>query len=193
MGNKVLILGGVRSGKSRLAVELAGKKGKSVLFVATGEAGDAEMAGRIRAHRRSRPAHWRTLESPLHVGRSLSRAIGDADVVIVDCITLLVSNIIHDGAGAAGDVAMRANERKVTGEINSLIKCMNASRADFIVVSNEVGLGIMPDNALARYYGDLLGKANRLLAEASDEVYLMVAGLRLPLKIKAAGKGGTGR
>jgi adenosylcobinamide kinase/adenosylcobinamide-phosphate guanylyltransferase len=179
----VLITGGARSGKSTLAQDLATKSGKSVLFVATAQAGDEEMRRRIEDHRRTRPTGWRTLEVPAQVGMSIIREIGDSQLVLVDCITLMVSNAMVEFLSADGsDVDEGACEKGVCAEIEGLVKCLKEVKADFIIVTNEVGLGLVPDNKLGRVYRDLLGKANQVLAVASDEVYFMVAGL--PVRIK---------
>ena len=179
----VLITGGARSGKSRFAQELAARLGEPVLFVATAVAGDEEMRQRIEQHRRKRPAAWSTLEVTTEVGSRICREIGRAQVVIVDCITLLVSNILDRYCSQVGE-QMDASliEQRVIAEINELVACISRVEASFIVVTNEVGLGLVPVNKVGRLYRDLLGKANQLLAEYADEVYLMVAGLPLPIK-----------
>jgi adenosylcobinamide kinase/adenosylcobinamide-phosphate guanylyltransferase len=175
MKKTILIIGGARSGKSRFAQELARKLGGRVLFVATAEAGDEEMSQRIEEHRQKRPANWRTLEASSHVGKRIKQEIGEAQVVIVDCMTLLVSNIFSQH----GDQDL---EKQVTAEIKELIECLKNIDASFVMVSNEVGLGLVPNSRVGRLYRDLLGKANQMLASHADEVYLMVAGL--PMKIK---------
>ena len=181
---KVLITGGARSGKSLLAEELAGKAGGQVLFVATASPGDEEMARRIEDHKKSRPRHWRTLEVPTNVGDNVRENIGQAKTVVVDCVTLLVSNIFGRYADEFGEVSNAALvEEVVNGEIRQLLECMATTPANFIVVTNEVGLGLVPSSKLGRMYRDLLGKANRMLAEGSDEVFLMVAGI--PVKVKS--------
>ena len=187
--SSVLITGGARSGKSRLALELAEKSGARVLFVATATADDDEMRCRIEQHQRERPPAWRTLEAPVDVGRQTTAAIGDAEVVIIDCLTLLVNNILGQNTDSAnGEVDETASEAAANREIEALGDCIRGSHAHFIIVSNEVGLGIVPDNALSRVYRDLLGKANQRVADIVDEVYLLVAGQ--PLKIKSvAGNG----
>ncbi len=179
----ILITGGVRSGKSHFAQELALRAGKTVLFVATAIAGDEEMRQRIEEHRRTRPAAWSTLEVTTHVGNQILQKIGGAQVIIVDCITLLVNNIFSQYTDQTGElIDAPLIEREVTSEIGELIGCINCIDASFIIVTNEVGMGLVPANKLGRLYRDLLGKANRLLAKRVDEVYLMVAGL--PVKIK---------
>ena len=158
-----LITGGARSGKSQYAQELAANSGAAVLFVATAIAGDQEMRQRIEQHRRSRPASWRTLEVSTHVGDAISRNIGSAQVVIVDCITLLINYIFSKYGGTAGE---------------------DGEDIGFIIVTNEIGTGLVPADRISRLYRDLLGKANQLLAQQLDEVLLMVAGL--PVLIKPA-------
>ncbi len=175
----ILILGGARSGKSRLAVEMAQKRGGGVLFVATAEARDGEMIGRIAAHRRSRPPRWRTLEVTTGLGARIPQKIGRAGTVIIDCITLLVNNVFEKcGAGATP----ARLEKAVGAEIQALLDCIDSSESLFIIVSNEVGLGIIPADGVSRRYRDLLGRANQMLAARADEVYLLVAGLPVVLK-----------
>lgn len=171
----VFIIGGARSGKSRFAQELAKKMSQKVLFIATGQALDEEMKARIEEHKKSRPSSWRTLELSEGLGKCLKAQIGDAEVVIVDCLTLLVSNLF-----SGEDTAQ--SEKRVMSEIESLLDCINNFPASFVIVSNEVGMGIVPENRLARYYRDLLGKVNQLVAEKADDIYLMVAGIPLRLK-----------
>ena len=177
----ILLTGGARSGKSRLAQELALKSGGRVLFVATAEAGDDEMKRRIEAHRQSRPSGWVTLEVTNHVGRHITKNIGRAGTVIIDCVTLLVNNIFQQFDENADASRL---EKAVVAEIKELCDCIDRSDADFIIVTNEVGLGIIPGDRVSRLYRDLLGKANQMLAERADEVYLMVAGL--PMTVKKA-------
>ena len=181
----ILITGGARSGKSHFAQELALRSGKPVLFVATAVAGDEEMRRRIEEHRRARPATWSTLEVTTNVGNQIRQKIGGAQVVIVDCITLLISNIFGQYVDQTGEhIDASLAEKEVTSEISELVECINRLDASFIMVTNEVGMGLVPANKMGRLYRDLLGKANQLLAQQSDEVYLMAAGL--PVKIKPA-------
>lgn len=185
MGRMILVLGGARSGKSayaqRLAQELGGER---VLFVATAEAGDAEMARRIDTHRRERPAAWRTLEAPRHTGQVMRGHLHDADVVLIDCLTLLVSNtILPLGMPPPATAA----ETLVRQELEALIQVCRESPATFVVVSNEVGLGLVPETALGRLYRDLQGLANQTLAAQARSVYLLVAGLAVDIKALAGG------
>ena len=174
-----LITGGARSGKSRLAQELARKSGGPVLFVATAEAGDDEMKQRIEAHRKGRPPGWVTLEVTTHISSQITRNISQARTVIIDCITLLINNVFqqHDEKIDASLL-----EKAVTAEIKELLDVIDRSDANYIIVTNEVGLGIIPADRVSRVYRDLLGKANQMLAEHADEVYLMVAGIPVAVK-----------
>ena len=179
----ILITGGARSGKSRFAQELGLKLGEPVLFVATAVAGDEEMKRRIEEHQQARPAAWSTLEVTTHIGSQISQKIGGAQVVIVDCITLLVNNIFSQYSDQTSQqVDTPLIEQKLTSEISELIECINHIDANFIIVTNEVGMGLVPTNRVGRLYRDLLGKANQILAEQADEIYLMIAGLPVPIK-----------
>ncbi len=171
-----LILGGARSGKSHYAQQLAMELGDKVLFIATGEALDEEMQARIAEHKKDRPQNWRTLELPSDIGKGIEKGIGDAGVVLIDCLTLLISNLLCD------EPDYPEAEKRVLSEINQLIAVMNKLDASFVIVSNEVGMGLVPDTKLGRIYRDLLGKVNQLVASQASEVYLMIA--CLPIQVK---------
>lgn len=179
-----LILGGARAGKSRYAEQLAKATGGRVLFVATAQAGDEAMRRRIEAHRRSRPQHWRTVEAPLGVAGAIARQGDTFDVAILDCLTLLVSNIICQVGGddPEAEEEFRETRSRVEGELRALIDWFEGSRTHLIVVSNEVGLGLVPTYPLGRVYRDLLGWANAWLTQRADQVLLMVAGLPVDVK-----------
>jgi adenosylcobinamide kinase / adenosylcobinamide-phosphate guanylyltransferase len=178
-----LLLGGARSGKSQYAQELARKSADKVLFVATAEAGDEDMRRRIEKHKQSRPASWRTLEAAARIGRRIEIEIQGESLVIIDCITLLVSNIFcRPDAAQFALLPDSELEKQVISEIAELQECLQKVPASFIIVSNEVGLGLVPDNRLGRLYRDYLGRANQMLAQSAGEVYFMVAGI--PLRIK---------
>ena len=177
-----LVLGGVRAGKSRHAQTMA-QAGQRVLFVATAEAGDEEMAARIQAHRAERPADWDTLEEPLDPASALAPRLPAFDTVLLDCLTLWVSNLLlrrADAGRATPDIA---------AEADGLLRLYEQGLASWIVVSNEVGLGVMPANDLARSYADALGRVNQIFAAAADDVILMVAGV--PVNIRALSGDGT--
>jgi adenosylcobinamide kinase/adenosylcobinamide-phosphate guanylyltransferase len=174
----ILLLGGARSGKSYYAQQLAGELGNKVLFVATGEALDDEMHARIAEHKKSRPCDWRTLEITTGIGKEIEKQIGNADVVVIDCITLLISNLMRDKSDYP------EAEELIKTEIAELTEAMDRLDTIFVIVSNEVGMGLVPDNKLGRIYRDLLGKANQLLANQATEVYLMLACLPVQVKRK---------
>jgi adenosylcobinamide kinase / adenosylcobinamide-phosphate guanylyltransferase len=164
----VLLLGGARSGKSDRAARLAVESGMSVTFIATATAGDDEMTERISRHRGARPADWTTAEAPLDLFAAVAATPPDR-FVVVDCLTLWVSNLLGSGISAA-EILARAE--KVAGEL--------APRAG-VVVSNEVGLGIVPANELARTFRDVLGSVNAAFARCAERSVLMVAGKTLEL------------
>lgn len=183
-----LIVGGARGGKSSYAQEIAARKREGVLFVATARADDEEMRRRIEKHRLSRPDSWRTLETTSGLARRIKEEIRGEKVVLIDCITLLVSNIIAEVSGTGGEQAgEELLHDRVNEEIGALIEYIEGSDARFIIVTNEVGLGLVPANELGRLYRDILGRANQQLARHADEVYLMVCGL--PVALKTPGHG----
>ena len=179
----VFILGGARSGKSRLAQNIAAKLGKKVIFVATGEPLDEEMASRIEKHKRMRPRDWRTLEIDSNIGQRLKEQIGNVEVVLLDCLTLLISNVILNEVKNLEKINFAEAEKRVMAEMKDLIECIDRYEGNFIIVSNEVGLGLVPESKLGRIYRDLLGKANQLLAQHANEVYFMASGI--PVKLKS--------
>jgi adenosylcobinamide kinase / adenosylcobinamide-phosphate guanylyltransferase len=170
----IFIIGGTRSGKSRYAEGLAQDTRAETLFVATARPGDDEMRARIAAHQAARPADFRTLEAESGLASALATAVKPGGTVLIDCLTLLVSNLI--GADDTGF------ETRVEDEIGDLIDYISGQTGTFIIVSSEVGLGIVPENALTRRYRDALGMANQRVAANADEVYFMVAGQ--PLRVK---------
>jgi adenosylcobinamide kinase/adenosylcobinamide-phosphate guanylyltransferase len=167
----VLITGGARSGKSRYAEERARQTGTRLLYIATAEAGDEEMARRIAEHRKRRGTGWITLEEPVEVRRRLLEHRGEIDGAVVDCLTLWLSNLLA-----------RGDERYAIGRVEEFAESVRELNFPLFLVTNEVGSGIVPDNPLARTFRDLAGWANQRLAQAADEVVLMVAGLPMNLK-----------
>jgi adenosylcobinamide kinase/adenosylcobinamide-phosphate guanylyltransferase len=171
----VLVLGGVRAGKSAYAVERAAELGERVAFVATAEPLDDEMAGRIARHRASRPPGWTTIEAPVALADAIAALAGKADVVLVDCLNLWVANLLGRDPGLA-DEALRAE----TGRLMEVALGRFAGR---VFVSNEVGWGVHPETAIGRRFRDALGLVNQAAARAADEVVLLVAGCPLWLKV----------
>jgi adenosyl cobinamide kinase/adenosyl cobinamide phosphate guanylyltransferase len=165
------LVGGARSGKSTLAVRLASAFDGPVVVVATAEARDEDMAERIRAHREARPAEWDTVEAPLDLLAAFD-GVGDAAFVLLDCLTLWVSNALE--AGASGD--------EIEEEGRKLAAALAGRAATSVVVSNEVGLGIVPANELARRYRDVLGRVNGAFAAEASRSFIVVAGRGLPLE-----------
>lgn len=172
-----LVLGGARSGKSRYAEELAVELGGDVLYVATAEPLDEEMRRRIAEHRARRPPSWSTLEAPRDAGKAIRSCPRRPDVVLVDCITLLVSNALLGAERAGVEPARAAGE-----ELEALLESRAASDASWILVSNEVGMGLVPETPLGRLFRDVLGRMNQRLAAASDRVVFMVAGIPMRLR-----------
>jgi adenosylcobinamide kinase/adenosylcobinamide-phosphate guanylyltransferase len=176
-----LVLGGARSGKSDFALKLASASRRQVLFVATMEPGDDEMRARIGAHRAQRPASWRTIEEPCAVVEALHRDAGSGDFVLLDCVTLWVSNLLIDAADEMDDGASPKAALHVKSQIYALVDWAAAFDGDVVVVSNEVGLGVVPVYPLGRAFRDALGAANRAIAARADRVYYLVAGLVVDL------------
>ena len=172
MAHTIFVTGGARSGKSRLAEGLAAGYGAPLGYIATGRAGDAEMAERIARHRARRGPAWRTVEEPEDIAGAISANEGSCNALLVDCVTLWLTNLLlkyDDGARALEEVA-------------TLVRLLPELQTPLILVSNEVGMGIVPENALARAFRDLAGEASEMLARAADEVYVMFSGL--PMKLK---------
>jgi adenosylcobinamide kinase/adenosylcobinamide-phosphate guanylyltransferase len=179
MSNITLILGGARSGKSSYAQSLAEEISKSVTFIATGQALDDEMSARIQKHRAERPINWETLEIPVDISSRVPQI--KSDVVILDCITLLVSNLLMQFV--KDDLVEEASFKlAVQKEVNELIAVIREQKQDWIIISNEVGLGLVSPYQMGRIYRDWLGWANQLLAREADNVILMVAGIPMIIK-----------
>jgi adenosylcobinamide kinase/adenosylcobinamide-phosphate guanylyltransferase len=165
----LLVLGGARSGKSRYAQDTAERSGKRLVYIATADAGDVEMAARIAAHRAARGPAWRTIEASLCLAEALHGAVAPDAVVLVDCLTLWLSNLMLAG-------------RDVKAESRRLDALIGSVAGSVIFVSNEVGNGIVPENDLARRFRDAQGQLNQSVAAACDAVVLVAAGLPLSLK-----------
>jgi len=177
MGKLTLILGGARSGKSTFAERIAYERGQHVAYIATAQALDEEMKDRILAHQGNRPTDWLTLEIPKNVGKALEDNPPEADLVLLDCLTLLVTNVLLETSGSPDEINEGEAKSLVKGEIEALLTAIQSSPAEWIVVSNEVGMGLVPPYPLGRAFRDLLGWANQQLAAAADDVTLMIAGI----------------
>ena len=171
MSEIILILGGARSGKSAYALALA-KKYKKAAFVATCQGLDKEMKERIRLHKKARPENWKTFEEAKDPAPLLMKIGNSFDCVIIDCLTLLVSNLILGGH----------KEEGILKKINELLSSIRKNKAKVIMVSNEVGMGIVPANKLGRDFRDIAGKVNQIVAAEADTVFFTVSGM--PLKVK---------
>ncbi|MBU2414198.1 MAG: bifunctional adenosylcobinamide kinase/adenosylcobinamide-phosphate guanylyltransferase [Gammaproteobacteria bacterium] len=168
---KHLVLGGVRSGKSAFAQEQITACGKPVCYVATSQVWDDGMADRVRLHKDNRPSEWQLIEEPLALARVLHSLNSPDQAVIVECFTLWMTNLL-----------CLEDETRLEDEKQALLKAVEVFEGDLILVSSEVGLGIMPMNALARRFGDEAGAMNQALAKLTDRVTFVAAGLPLPLK-----------
>ncbi|MBI9043201.1 MAG: bifunctional adenosylcobinamide kinase/adenosylcobinamide-phosphate guanylyltransferase [Anaerolineaceae bacterium] len=175
----MLLTGGARSGKSSFAEKLAADNGKKVLYVATAYAGDEEMKERIVVHKAQRPDHWDTLEAQKNVGAAVKAYTGEFEIVLLDCMTMLTSNVIFS---LPEPFTLEQVQAEMQFELDALVAAFQESHALWIIVTNEVGLGLVPDNYLGRVYRDVLGFANQRLAKIADEVLFMVSGI--PMKIK---------
>lgn len=177
---KTLVIGGCRSGKSRYALEIGEKIAGRRFFIATSVPQDAEMEERVRRHRTERGEGWKTVEVPVRLPEAVIEAGRHAGVLLVDCVTLWISNLLLE----------ELPEHEILSRVEQLVRSLRDSPCPVIVVTNEVGAGIVPENALARKFRDIVGSANRMLAAASDRVVLVVAGI--PLTVKRE-KGGVDR
>ncbi len=189
----ILILGGARSGKSTFADRLAASSRRPVAFIATATASDDEMRERIARHRASRPQEWHTLEEALDLARAVRQAAELADVLLLDCVTLWLGNMLLQEPGQYDKISEGEEELNTTGglfdkravkEIEALLVAVKSlgPNKTLIVVTNEVGVGIVPAYPLGRLYRDTLGYVNQRLAQAADRVYLMVAGMAVDIK-----------
>jgi len=175
----VLITGGVRSGKSSFAEKLAGNIGRKVTFIATAQELDEEMKDRIAKHRYNRPKHWETHEEPYQVAQVIQKVGEKTEVVLIDCLTLLVSNLMQD---YREDESNNHLAKKIIKQIKEMVRESLQCSATIIIVSNEVGLGLVPANPMGRFFRDILGQANQIIGADADQVYFMVSGIPLLIK-----------
>ena len=169
MAKSYFILGGARSGKSRRGLELAEQIGTQRAYIATAQALDAEMADRIAHHKAERGSGWETIEAPLDLAPALQQATADCDICLIDCLTLWLSNLMH-------------HQRDIEAETDSLCDLIQQCEIPIITISNEVGLGLVPETPLGRAFRDAQGRLNQAVATISDQVEFVAAGL--PLKLK---------
>ena len=165
-----LVLGGVRSGKSHYAQQLGAAAGR-VVFVATAEPGDDEMRRKVDAHRKSRPAHWHTVEEPLNLAGAIAGHGTSCDLMIIDCLTMFSANLLGRYGGEPD-----------AGEVEALCRALASAPCPVVLVSNEVGSGVVPAYPLGRQFRDTLGELNQSVARVAENVLLMVAGIPLVLK-----------
>jgi adenosylcobinamide kinase / adenosylcobinamide-phosphate guanylyltransferase len=175
MGKKmILITGGCRSGKSRFALDYANQHFSKKIYLATCEALDEEMGQRIEHHKKMRSPEWQTIEEPIEIVNKIRRYGDEVDVILLDCITLWLSNLLM----------RRKNDLDIMDEVNRLIDTINQGQTSLILVSNEVGMGIVPADPLSRRFRDLSGMANQKIAEVVNTVILTVSGIPIFLKGK---------
>lgn len=186
MGKIILVTGGARSGKSTFAEEMASKYGDSILYVATSIPFDEEMKERIRKHRAQRPLNWETAEAYKDIDKAINSRIEGKNAVMLDCITVMVTNIMFEIDNNWDDELKQETvdkmETNVKSEIAKLLTIAHDAGIPFILVTNEVGMGIVPDNPISRAFRDIAGRVNQIIAREADEVYLCVSGI--PVRIK---------
>ncbi|HPX61213.1 MAG TPA: bifunctional adenosylcobinamide kinase/adenosylcobinamide-phosphate guanylyltransferase [Deltaproteobacteria bacterium] len=176
MSKTIFVTGGARSGKSKLAEELTMQFGAPLCYLATAQALDGEMDERIQRHQQRRGENWKTIEEPLHLPQALAGCDGTCKAILVDCITLWVTNLLFLYENQDN------TEELILGNVQRLAATLRSMSTPVIMVSNEVGMGIVPDNQLSRLFRDAAGHANQILAAASDDVYTVISGI--PLKLK---------
>lgn len=182
MVTRTLVLGGARSGKSALAERIARESGKQVTYVATAQAGDGEMAARIDHHRARRPVEWETIEEATHLARCLRSACAPGRIVLVDCLTLWLSNLMFAGGQVYPELGPVELPPLFAQQRAELLDWMDHAEGDVIFVSNEVGMGIVPFGAVSRCFMDEAGRLNQELAARCERVLFVAAGLPLALK-----------
>lgn len=179
---RTLIFGGARSGKSAYAEKLAAQSGKRVVYLATAQAQDAEMQARIALHRLQRPSHWQTVEESIALAQALRAHAAPDCVVLVDCLTLWLSNLLFCDGGDFPEMGPIEAPQQFSLHRRLLLDALQDLPGDVILVSNEVGMGIVPNGAVSRWYVDESGRLNQAVAAVCDQVFWVAAGLPLRLK-----------
>ncbi|PHM61448.1 bifunctional adenosylcobinamide kinase/adenosylcobinamide-phosphate guanylyltransferase [Xenorhabdus ishibashii] len=180
----ILVTGGARSGKSTHAERQLAKRCEQVLYIATAQVTDEEMAARIVRHKQERPAHWRTWEGHQHVGTVIRRHRQSQEGVILECVTTLIANLLFDLSGGISpdELDFALMEASIQHQIDDVIDASLLCPLPVYLVTNELGMGITPENRLARHFVDIAGRANQKLAHAAKEVWLMVSGIGVKIK-----------
>lgn len=202
MSQFTLVTGGARSGKSSFAELLAAQDNRPVIYIATAQIWDGEMAIRVKKHQQQRPSSWRLIEEPLEIGKTLTQLKDEEGVILLDCVTLWLTNMLlagqaeHSSQEANGSASIPDSsdqshhynhvEPKVLEAVKEVAGLAQEIKPKVIFVSNEVGQGIVPENPLARAYRDLAGRSNQILARSADHVYMVIAGL--PMDLKTSGE-----
>ncbi|MFC0228435.1 bifunctional adenosylcobinamide kinase/adenosylcobinamide-phosphate guanylyltransferase [Serratia aquatilis] len=180
----ILITGGARSGKSSLAERLAAGSSESVLYIATSVVTDDEMAERVRLHRQARPAHWRTWEGSQWLDRVIEQQVAGGEAVILECITTWIANLMFELTGdiPVEEIDFDAVEALIQQRTSELLAACARSPAAIYLVTNELGMGIVPENRLARHFRDIAGRVNQRLAAAAESVFLVISGIEVKIK-----------
>ncbi len=180
----ILITGGARSGKSQLAERLAQQHGGKMLYIATSLVTDEEMVERISLHQQQRPTEWLTYEGYAHLGAVVTDHQTQADGIILECITTMITNILFEQAGSLPEEQMdfEAIETEIQSQIDELLSACDASKIPIWIVTNELGLGLVPEYLLARRFRDIAGRVNQRLAARADTVYLVISGIDIKIK-----------
>jgi adenosylcobinamide kinase/adenosylcobinamide-phosphate guanylyltransferase len=179
---RTLVLGGARSGKSAYAETLASASGKEVIYIATAQAGDDEMAARIEAHRGQRNAGWKTVEEPIALGDAMTQWAAPQRLVFIDCLTVWISNLLFSEARDFPEIGRIAEPAIFREQRSQLLQALERAAGDVILVSNEVGMGVIPMGAASRWFVDEAGRLNQAVAEKCERAVLVAAGLPLTLK-----------
>jgi len=180
----ILVIGGARSGKSSFAEKMANELSNNVAYIATAQALDEEMEDRIVIHKSNRPQEWTTYEEPLNVSKTVEKINKKHDVILLDCLTLLISNHLLKGLDfkeISLDI-INYKEKIIIEELSQLLKSVRLSQAHLIIVTNEIGFGLVPPDPVSRAYRDIVGRANQFIAKKADQVISVCAGIPLQLK-----------